>query len=236
MLKRVLVFVVIALALPAAAKERPVVVELFTSQACPNCPPAHDLLLDLAEREDILALSWPVDYWDFMGWEDTLAKPAHTERQRAYNRALGEPGVYTPEIVVDGRRDVVGSRRGEVVQAIRDSKTSGPPAYRLELMEEGAYCLVDLFDSEIEGPVTVRAVWYAERANVDIQGGSNQGESLPYVNVVKASREIGRWDGGRRTLKIPLEEGKEYGADYLAVLLEREAGGPILGAATIPVQ
>src|SRR5258708_17980231 len=105
---------------PAAAgsMRRPVVVELFTSQGCSSCPPADELLGRLSQRRGVLALSLPITYWDMLGWKDTLASEANTRRQKAYARALGRGGVYTPQIIVDGVTDVVGSREAEVAAAI----------------------------------------------------------------------------------------------------------------------
>lgn len=235
MLKRILVAVLVFTALPAFGEGRLTVVELFTSQACPNCPPAHELAEDIAAREDVLVLSWAVDYWNFMGWEDTFARPAHTERQRAYNAQLGEPGVYTPEMVIDGRMDEVGSRREAVLDKIAKAQRDGEPRHRVDLLEHGDFCLVELFDSGIDRPVTVRAVWYSERESVPIGSGSNRGRNFNYINVVKASREVGTWRGGRETLRIPLDEAAEYGATHLAVLLEDQSSRVILGAARIAV-
>lgn len=235
MFKRMLVAVLVLIALPALGEERLTVVELFTSQACPNCPPAHDLAEDIAARENVLVLSWAVDYWNFMGWEDTFARPAHTERQRAYNAQLGEPGVYTPEMVIDGRVDEVGSRRAAVLDKIARAQQDDGLRYRVDLIEHGDYCLVELFDGGVDRPVTVRAIWYSEREIVPIGSGSNRGREFVYVNVVRASREIGDWRGGRDTLKIPLDEAADYGATHLAVLLEDQSSRAILGAARIAV-
>jgi len=235
MLKRILASVLLISALPAFGKEELTVVELFTSQACPNCPPAHDLAETLAERENLLILSWAVDYWDFMGWEDTFARPEHTERQRAYNVQLGEPGVYTPEMVIDGRMDEVGSRREAVLEKISLAQQADDPRYRVELIEHDDFCLVELFDGSVRSPVTVRAIWYSERESVPIGSGSNSGRKLAYVNVVKASREVGQWRGGRDIFKIPLGEAREHGASHLAVLLEDPETRAILGAARITV-
>jgi len=233
MLKRILAAVFVLLALPALGKERLTVVELFTSQACPNCPPAHEVALDVAEMPGVLMLSWAVDYWNFMGWQDTFAKAAHTERQRTYNNYLGEPGVYTPEIVIDGQVDVIGSRRDEVLREIAAARAQPDPYHRVKLTEDGSFCIVDLFEAEVTAPVTVRAVWYSEREDVSIGSGSNRGRTISYVNVVRESRSLGEWNGSQRTIKIPLDEADEHDATHLAVLLEDSRSGAILGAARL---
>jgi hypothetical protein len=123
-LRRILAALVLAAlaAAPASAGGRPVVVELFTSQGCSSCPPADALLGRLARRSDVIAISLPITYWDMLGWKDTLATDANTRRQKAYAAAMGHGGVYTPQIVVDGAVDVVGSRGNMVELAILQRK------------------------------------------------------------------------------------------------------------------
>src|SRR5271166_2959138 len=130
--------VALCAALPAAAGQRPVLVELFTSQGCSSCPPADDLLGRLATRPDVIAITLPVTYWDMLGWKDTLASETNTRRQKSYAQAMGRGGVYTPQIIVDGVSDVVGSREGDVEAAIakREAEIEVAQARQEEILAE----------------------------------------------------------------------------------------------------
>jgi hypothetical protein len=152
--RTVLIFAAaVALSAPAVAGgvKRPVVVELFTSQGCSSCPPADALLGQLAQRHDVLAMSLPITYWDMLGWKDTLASEANTHRQKAYAAAMGHGGVYTPQMIVDGVTDVVGSREGDVEVAIgqRESEIEVSQA-RLELLDAAHKAAVAVRDAQIE--------------------------------------------------------------------------------------
>src|SRR6185437_7432351 len=120
--------VVFAIALVAsdAAQAQPVVVELFTSQGCSSCPPANASLAAISNRPDVLALSFGVTYWDYLGWKDTFAKPEFTQRQVSYERGLGHDGPFTPQIVVNGSSDTVGNRIGDIQRLVAESRLSGP--------------------------------------------------------------------------------------------------------------
>src|SRR4051812_17852201 len=109
---------------PAIAGERPVVVELFTSQGCSSCPPADALLGELTRRADVLPLAFHVDYWNRLGWKDPYSSAESTARQRTYARQLGLRTIYTPQMVVDGGIDVVGSERADVLKAIDAARAS----------------------------------------------------------------------------------------------------------------
>jgi hypothetical protein len=121
--------VVLAGAIAQAGGPRPILVELYTSQGCSSCPPADALLGKLAQRKGVIALSFPITYWDMLGWKDTLASEANTRRQKAYAAAMGHGGVYTPQIVIDGLKDVVGSRSDEVEDAIDEAADARDEAY-----------------------------------------------------------------------------------------------------------
>lgn len=234
MLKMILIAVGLICTSAAHAGERVTVVELFTSQACPNCPPANELLIDLAQRDDILALSWGVDYWDFMGWEDTFGDPAHTRRQRAYNANLKRPGVFTPEMVIDGRFEVVGSATDKVMASLQQARALDRPHYRVELKEEGGLCIVRLDAADAGATYRVRAVWYKSREAVAISGGDNAGRTLDYANIVKGSHVVGTWSGDDEVFRIELGEAAELGADHLAILIEDiTPGGPLYGAGVL---
>lgn len=217
------------LAAPAAAGEPPVVVELFTSQGCVACPPADIVLNELAKDESILALSWAVDYWDYLGWQDTFASPKHTLRQENYNKEFGKKGVYTPQMVVDGRLQAVGSRRDEVL-ALVDKARAEQNLARVTLSGDRKSLSVIIEGMEPKGEAVIRLVWYDSEQVVHIQYGDNRGRSLRYTNVVRGSKIIGKWDGGKVVLPIDLELIKASGANCVAVIVQDGETGPILGA------
>ncbi len=231
MWKLILIAVGLIFASAAHAAERLTVVELFTSQACPNCPPANQLLADLAGREDVLALTWGVDYWDFMGWEDTFGNPAHTRRQRAYNAHLKRPGVFTPEMVIDGRFEVVGSATDKVMESLEQARSLDRPHFSVELKAEGGLCIVRLDGADPGKTFRVRAIWYKSRESVNVSGGDNAGRTLDYVNVVKGSEIVGTWAGEDKTFRVELGGAADLGADHLAILVEDiTPGGPLYGS------
>ncbi|HZC16607.1 MAG TPA: DUF1223 domain-containing protein [Caulobacteraceae bacterium] len=205
----------------AADAAHPTVVELFQSQGCSDCPPANANVLTLADRPDVLTLSWQVTYWDQLGWKDTFGQPAFTSRQWDYARGLGHSDVATPEVVVNGRADVVGNRRDEIVDLIRreDRGDSGPRVTitgdHVTIAGAGAHAVVVLvrYDPNI--------------IQVPIRRGENGGLTLPHKNVVREVVKLGDWNGGSRTYALPAA-----GRPGLktAVLVQAGQGGPILAA------
>ena len=205
----------------AADARHPTVVELFQSQGCSSCPPANANVLAIADRADILALSWQVTYWDDLGWKDTFGRPAYTARQWSYARAFHRGNVATPEVVVNGRDDVVGSERGALDALIRraDRGDTGP-SIRLagrEAVVAGA------------GDGVVMLVRYDPNiVQVPIQRGENAGRTLPHKNVVREVVDLGAWRGGARTYALPAPSRPGL---KTAILVQQGVGGPILAAA-----
>jgi hypothetical protein len=198
----------------------PVVVELFTSQGCSSCPPANANLAALADRPNVLALSFGVTYWDYLGWKDTFAQPAFTDRQRAYERPLGHDGPFTPQIVVDGSADTVGNERSDIEKLIAASHRA--PAPRLHLAADTL-----TIDAAPARAADVWLVRYDPRIeNVPVQRGENAGRTLPHKNVVRSLTRIGTWNGAAANFHIPQAE---PGLDT-AVLLQAPNGGAILAA------
>jgi hypothetical protein len=207
-----------------AAEPTPVVVELFTSQGCDSCPPADVVLGELTKQADVLPLSFHITYWDRLGWPDTFGLQASTERQQAYARYLGLSGLYTPQMVVGGRLNVVGSERGRVFKAIellRDHPQPGPAIKvargRLELGAGGRG----------------RHVWlmaFDRVHDVAIEGGENRGRTIRYRNVVRTILDLGSWDGKPITLSLPLARLAAQRRDAVAVLVQRESDGVIVAA------
>lgn len=169
-----------------AAPDRPVVVELFTSQGCSSCPPADAILARLGERDAIIPLAWHVDYWDRLGWPDPFAAPAHTARQRTYARVLGG-GLYTPELVIDGRAHVVGSRARDVERAV-DAAAERPRTAKItaHLTRDGrTYTLRPTVTGASPGAVVLAALTESG-LSTDVQRGENGGRTLTHAHVVRA--------------------------------------------------
>ncbi|HUC12608.1 MAG TPA: DUF1223 domain-containing protein [Stellaceae bacterium] len=214
-------------AAPAAAA-RPVVVELYTSEGCSSCPPADALLAELATRPGVLALSFDVDYWDRLGWKDPFSSAAATARQRDYARLLGVNTVYTPQIVVDGHWQVIGSDRDKVGQAIAAARSATVAAVPVSLALDHGRARVAIAAAGTTGSIVLIGF---DRRHVDaVRGGENTGRILTHVNVVRGIAEIGRFDGKATTIEAPIG----WHSDRLAVLVEA-ADGHILGAAVADI-
>ena len=206
----------------AADAAHPAVVELFQSQGCSDCPSANANVLKLIGRPDVLALSWQVTYWDDLGWKDTFGSPAFTDRQWRYAHAFHRGEVATPEVVVNGRADVVGSRPGEIEALIRreDRGDGGPQVTfagdRVTVAGGGAHGLVTLvrYDPNV--------------IEVPIQRGENGGKTLPHRDVVREVAVLGELNGGTQTFALPAAHRPGL---KTAVLVQAGPGGAILAAA-----
>ena len=200
----------------------PAVVELFQSQGCSSCPPANANLLALeAKRPDILALSWQVTYWDNLGWKDTFASEAFTNRQYDYSHYQKQDGVYTPQVIVDGQKELVGSDRAQLDQVIAQAHTQGPSLSWIKgQLQVGA--------GKPAAPTDVWLVRYDPRTiNVAIRAGENGGRTLPHRNVVRELVNLGTWDGRAKTFNIPVPK---LNGLSTAALVQIKAGGDILSA------
>jgi hypothetical protein len=229
---------VVVLAASGAVASPLAVVELFTSQACSSCPPADAALRDLARRTDVIALTMPVDYWDYLGWRDTLAKPAFTARQRAYAATRGDRQVFTPQVVVNGKGACIGSDAAALEQLIQAGRPG--PDVAVALSESAGSVAVDITGATNgaarghTGEVWVVSV--AKAREVAIERGENRGKSITYANVARGITRIGEWRGAPLRLEVPLAMAKGDGDGYV-VLLQAPDGeklGPILGAAKSP--
>ncbi|MDR9393040.1 DUF1223 domain-containing protein [Roseovarius sp. SYSU LYC5161] len=207
-----------------------VVVELFTSQGCSSCPPADAYLRDLAAREDVVALAFHVDYWDYIGWKDSFGDAAHTARQRAYARAAGRRMVYTPQMIVNGAADAVGNRAAEV-DALIDAAADQPRGVTLDLTRRGDRVkVVARANGDVSVPLSVRLMRYRPEATVRIDRGENAGRTLDYVNIVHGLRMLEpAWRPAEpfETL-VPVT-----GPDPVAVIIQREGHGPVEAVARI---
>ncbi len=208
----------------AEAAERPVVVELFTSQSCSSCPPAEALLTRLAhEGADVLPLALHVTYWNHLDWRDAYSLPAATARQEAYAARLGN-GSYTPQAVVDGRAGFVGSDEATLRGAIARARATSA-AIPLDLTRDGAGLTVKLGAGSGSG--TLVLVGFDPSHTTRVARGENAGRTIEQANVVRSLREIGRWSGVPVTLTVPAPHG-----ETAAVLLQ-SSDGRILGAARL---
>ena len=219
------------------ATEPKAVFELFTSQGCSSCPAADALLGKLAKRDDVIALSLPVDYWDYLGWKDTLASPKFTERQRAYAKALGDGMVYTPQAVVNGLTHVNGSDQDKIERAIdKTPRCSRPPA-RAHQSDGGQGRLSSRRARRRRAcrPRRPRCGLRRSPASVEvpITRGENQGRTIIYSNVVRELMPIGMWNGKAMTVQLDRHSFMRPGADRCAVLLQQGKAGPIVGAALL---
>ena len=213
---------------PTQAQEPPLVVELFTSQGCSSCPPADAALADLADRPDVLALSFHVDYWDYIGWRDPYASASYTQRQRSYARYLKERFVYTPQMVVGGAEHLVGSDRGklrDVLAEERRKQAERGAGITLSLSADGSLA--------VDGPPqpAPRSLWligWDDRHETAVERGENRGRHLTNRNVVRSLILLGRWQGG--AVELPLPVAQLQGDGGAAVLIQAEEVGPVLAA------
>lgn len=235
-MQRVVAAISIIAALAPAAAAKPAssqnpdngnltVVELFQSQGCSSCPPANANVMALSNRKDLLTLSFGVTYWDNLGWKDTFASPQYTARQWDYARAFHRDQVFTPEVVVNGRADVVGQDRSELEALVqRESKPAKAPNIAI------ANGHVTIGNADISA--TNADVWLVRYdpniEQVAIARGENEGRTLPHKNVVKALLRLGSWSGRAETYSIPPSARSGLG---VAVLVQQGPGGVILAAA-----
>jgi hypothetical protein len=217
---------------PAFAQPR-AVIELFTSQGCSSCPPADRMMNRWVLDSNLIALSLPVDYWDYLGWKDTLADHGFSQRQRAYAEARGDRAVYTPQIVVDGVLHAVGSNGEEVDRAMDAAgRKVGVLSVPVSISGSSGDYEVALGNSTSRGEVWVVPVEH--KADVKIERGENTGRTVTYSNVVRGFRKVADYDGKAATLRLTSADVGAPGADSFVVLVQasiRGMPGAILGAA-----
>ncbi len=229
-LKVTLAAALVAMAGAAAAAERLVVVELFTSQGCSSCPPADEILAELTARRDVLPLALHVDYWDYIGWKDDFASPAFTDRQRRYAHAAGERTIYTPQMVVGGRDHVIGTKPMRLAQLIERAHGE-PVTVDVSVARKGGTMSVAAeAKASRPGRYQVLLVTYRPSETVEIRRGENAGRRITYRNIVSNIVEIGDWDGRGR---FEASHAVPAGGDA-AVLIQEAGAGPILAAARVP--
>jgi len=215
-----------------AAEDALKIVELFTSQGCSTCPPADALLADLADRKDVLALSYHVDYWDYIGWKDPFASPLYTRRQHLYRQIFGNRYVYTPQMVVNGTFEMTGVDRTRSLARIN---AAPPPAQvSLAMHDDGAgKVTVSVPRTADADPATIWLVVYDNEHVTAVKRGENQGRSIRNRNVVRGLQRIAMWHGQALELPMMISELAPDGGDSCAVLLQSQRTGRILGAARV---
>jgi hypothetical protein len=213
----------------------PVVVELFTSQGCSSCPPADAYFESLAERDDVIALGFHVDYWDYIGWKDIYASPDYTQRQRDYAASLGGRYVYTPQVVIQGAADAVGSEKRSIEWKIRHARKMPQVEVGLAYDEQAQTVTLSVPDSPIRETHAVLLAVYDDEAETEITRGENAGHTITYAHPVRKLKRLGTWDGKALSLPIALADLRvDKGAPYAcAVLLQSLETGHILGAASL---
>lgn len=217
-----------ALATPAFAADaaHPTVIELFQSQGCSSCPPANANVNALAMQPDVLALSYAVTYWDGLGWKDVFAQKAFTDRQWDYARAFGNAQVWTPQVVINGRANIVGNRI-EPLKALIARNDRGGAGPALALAATGIN-ITGTAAKPAAKPVDVWLVRYEPRAiEVAIRAGENGGKTLPHRNIVRELIRVGRWNGGSAQFKLPAATRPGLAT---AAFLQSGPGGPIVAA------
>ncbi|UCI08109.1 DUF1223 domain-containing protein [Mesorhizobium sp. B1-1-8] len=206
-----------------AAPQPLTVVELFTSQGCSSCPPANANLIKVKDQPGVLALSFNVTYWDYLGWKDTFGRQEFTQRQVNYEPSLGHDGPFTPQVVVNGRTDAVGARPGEIQGLIASSGQAAGPSLSLA----GGKISIGAGKAP-SGRADIWLVRYNKGVvEVPVARGENTGRTLPHANVVHSLQKLGSWSGEAKTLPLPAATG----GLSTAVLVQTPGGGPILAAA-----
>ncbi len=220
----------------AAADQLKAVVELFTSQGCSSCPAADNILADYAKQKDVLALSFHVDYWNYLGWKDTFSRSEFTDRQKRYAASFRRRGVYTPQAVVNGRDHAVGSRRRDI-EALIDGYAGDGKSMAISVNTKRDREKIRVTTNAESGDATLWVVYFDKKRSVKIERGENRGRTITYHNVVRDVSMLGMMKQGKIDVTLPLEEMKRQGFEACAIILQQTTAigtpGSILGAALI---
>jgi hypothetical protein len=208
------------------------VLELFTSQGCSSCPAADALLEQLSKSPNIISLAYHVDYWDYIGWPDTFGAKANSDRQRDYATSWGSSRIFTPQLVVNGTKGVVASRKAEVESAVANVALELP----VTLSTANDMLEISIDGNDEAGVAMVWLVTFIDRAEVDIERGENQGKTIAYTNIVTGRQVVGMWEPGTGAhLKLPLSEVLTETSNGAVIMVQQERDGlpgRILGAAS----
>jgi hypothetical protein len=216
-------------------------IELFTSQGCSSCPPADKLIGELSRDPSLVTMSLAIDYWDYLGWKDTLALKGNTNRQRGYANVRGDREVYTPQVVVNGIMHVTGSDRAAIDRAIEQtSRDAIAMRVPIALRIDGDMLTVDVpAGADPQGPAEVWLVPITKKVPVAIERGENRGHTITYNNVVRRWVQLGKWNGDPQTYNVSIRDFQNGEIDSLAVIIQNGSNGSpgvMLGAATAMLQ
>lgn len=184
------------------------VVELFTSQGCSSCPPADDVLADLARSGNAIALGYHVNYWDYLGWKDTFGSTENTARQNDYGKSFGIRSVYTPQAVINGRTHVNGADRGAVSGALKNMARSGKGLnIGINVTRSGESVMIDTQGARNGvGNAHLVLVYFDPVREIVIERGENKGRTIDYVNPVTDFQTVGIWHGKPARFEFPMSE------------------------------
>jgi hypothetical protein len=226
---------------PRADTQPRAVIELFTSQGCSSCPPADKLVAEYAHDPSVIAMSLAVDYWDYLGWKDTLALNGHSNRQRAYARARGDRQVYTPQAVIDGEVHALGSDQAAIERAIRQGLDEHHPLTLPVTMTKTGDALTVSVPAAKDGAGQAE-VWLCPVTRsipVSIGRGENSGRTLTYTNVVRRWIKLGDWNGQPQTFHVPLKDIQSGEIDSVVVMVQAGVASTpktVLGAAQVSIR
>lgn len=215
------------------ANTPPTVIELFTSQGCSSCPPADAFLYEVAGDDGIVAISWHVNYWDYIGWKDPFATGWSTSRQMAYRGKFDRKYAYTPQMVIDGGQDVVGSRRRKVKRMVAASRDEAAGRIPVALAREAATgeLIVTFSARTLDRKLDVWLVGYSGVHETKVLRGENRGETLHNTHIARSLSNLGTWDGAGGAVRFPMPETEDVAG--FALLLQEQGQGPIRGAAKL---
>ncbi|MGB3447640.1 MAG: DUF1223 domain-containing protein [Xanthobacteraceae bacterium] len=227
---------------PATAQSPRAVVELFTSQGCSSCPPADKILGELAQDPSVVALTMPIDYWDYLGWKDTLADSRFSTRQKAYSHMRGDRDVYTPQMIVNGERHLIGSDRPAIDAAMRDTaQANDVMSVPVSMAVSGKQLNVTVTAASAGHAARQAEIWIcaiSRAVPIAIARGENRGREVIYHNVVRNWLKVGDWSGKTASWSVPMENIVRDGVDAAVVYVQdgtRERPGAMLGAAFAPL-
>lgn len=210
------------------------VIELFTSQGCSSCPPADALMQRYAARNDVVVLTMPVDYWDYLGWKDTLASPKFTARQRQYAKTRGDGAIYTPQVVVNGVAHTNGSDRARIDSAIQNHAFPAERRVSIKCRTQDGVVAIDIGGDPSAAASVSGTVWLAvvrPTEEIVVRRGENHGRTLTYFNVVREITPIGMWSGKPMTVQLPHGAVTSAKDSKLAILLQEGTTGRMIAAA-----
>ena len=218
----------IAMASPAVA-DGPTVVELYTSQGCSSCPPADEILHELAGQSHVIALALHVDYWDYIGWADIFADPAHTRRQQNYARVAGANSIYTPQMVIGGADHVIGTKPMDVANLIR-THSANPTGTLISLQRSGNQLQISGQTARaLRNGTVVQVIRYSPEETVDVRRGENAGRTLTYSNIVTQWSAVGEWSGSRDlNMNVTIS-----GNSPVVVIVQEPGPGAVMASAVL---